>query len=388
MQKRNYYKKHRTWNIELHKERSLTVPYIKHIVFYVICFMFFLILGFNIPVIAQSPTTKPKVTATPTPLVPPQDPNVGINLGVSPVFINLATDPGKAVSSQIRIRNNNNIREYLQLDLLKFQASNTGETPQLVDVDPQDEFLQWIDFSEKQFTVDPNETKNIKFTVTPSQDAALGYYYAIVVNRIKEGKEGKIGATIAGAPAISLLLSVRSPNAKRELQLVDFTTDKLVYEELPVEFRVRVKNTGNIHIIPFGDIFIDWGSQESIGGVQINPGRGNILPGSERTYRANWEDGFMVRVLKRENGKDVEDKNGNKVYETKWDFAKVNKLRIGKYTANLLFVYDNGERDVPLEAKVSFWVIPWKILAAVLVLIFFILVGIKNTVSSLFRRKK
>jgi hypothetical protein len=27
-------------------------------------------------------------------------------------------------------------------------------------------------------------------------------------------------------------------------------------------------------------------------------------------------------------------------------------------------VYDNGQRDVPIEATVSFWVIPWRVVGA------------------------
>ena len=62
-------------------------------------------------------------------------------------------------------------------------------------------------------------------------------------------------------------------------------------------------------------------------------------------------------------------KGGKQVYALKWDSSKLSHLRIGRYTANLVMTYDDGKRDVPLEAVVSFWVIPWR-------LIFFILTPI------------
>lgn len=341
---------------------------------------------------AQSPaaqaTVAQKISPTPTIALPSESPNVGINLSVSPVFLNLTTDPGQAVSSQIRVKNNSTVKEYLQLNLLKFEASNTGDSPKIVDVTPEEEFLKWVDFSEKSFVVEPNQAKSIKVTITPPKSAALGYYYAIVVSRAKEGSVNQTGAAIAGAPAISVLLNVRSPNAKREIQLIDFSTSKLVYETVPVEFQVKVKNSGNIHVVPFGDVFIDWGGQQNTGIVPVNPGRGNVLPQTERTYYTTWNDGFMARVPKKENGKTVLDDKGNAVYETDWDLSKINKLRIGRYTAHLLFVYDNGQRDIPLEAPVSFWVIPWKIILVILVILFFVLVGVKNTFGGIFRRKK
>jgi hypothetical protein len=34
-----------------------------------------------------------------------------------------------------------------------------------------------------------------------------------------------------------------------------------------------------------------------------------------------------------------------------------------------VLVYDNGQRDVPMEAYVSFWIIPWRLIIYALLLI-------------------
>ena len=66
----------------------------------------------------------------------------------------------------------------------------------------------------------------------------------------------------------------------------------------------------------------------------------------------------------------VRDRNGNIETSVKFDTDKpLSKFRIGSYTASLLAVYDNGKRDVPLEAHLSFWVFPWKIIVGVLIII-------------------
>src|SRR3989338_6891630 len=324
---------------------------------------------------------------TPTPLAPQDLPETGIDLTVSPVFINLRTDPGKPVSAQIKIKNNSNIEEFLTTHLLKFETSPDGARPLLVELDKDDPFISWVTFSKESFTLAPNETTTVKVTITPPKDAALGYYYGVAFERIAEKETGATGTTITGAPAVSLLLEVRSPNAKKELQLVDFTTDQLFYEYLPATFTITMKNTGNIHIIPAGDIFIDWGGQKDIGILQTNEARGNVLPKSQRTFSVVWDDGMIVRIPKvDEKGKEITDKDGNTVYETKIDFDKpLRTFRIGKYTANLLMVYDNGERDVPLEAQVSFWIVPWKILLISFAIGLFALIGIRATLSSSLR---
>ncbi len=190
-------------------------------------------------------------------------------------------------------------------------------------------------------------------------------------------------AVIAGSAGITVLLDVRSPNAKRELQVANFSTDKLFYEHLPTTFRISVKNTGNVHVIPFGDIFIDSLFNKNVSqSLPMNPGRGNVLPQSEREFTAQWSDSFSVREPKMENGVVVKDKEGKEVLTTNYDFTKADKFRFGKYTAHLLMVYDNGERDVPIQATVSFWVIPWKIVGIGLVVVLFALLGIKNTFFS------
>ena len=202
-------------------------------------------------------------------------------------FLNVSTDPGAAVTSAFRITNQNNFREYLEVKVAKFTANYAGESPIIADLTANDEFGNWISFSEKQFMVDPNETKTIKFTINPPKSASLGYYYALIISRITENNQPEHVSTVVHAsPAIPVLLEVRTPNAKRELQLLDFSTDQYIYEYPPVTFRVKLKNTGNIHVVPSGDIFVDWGKDRDVGLVHANEGRGNILPQTERTYHS------------------------------------------------------------------------------------------------------
>lgn len=354
---------------------------------WIVIFSFFLfaLILYN-PLYAQE--TKP--TQTPAKIEVPQGnlPDVGINVTISPVFFNLSTNPGEKVSSQLKVRNDNNFTEYFRIDLAKFRPTQTvdGAQPVIQELSPGDEFANWIKFDTEEFTLGPDQTKTIKFTISPPKEAALGYYYSILINRIQEKEAGKRQTVIKGSAAASVLLDVRSPNARRELELVDFSTDRAFYEYFPISFKAVVKSKGNIHIVPVGDIFIDWGGKKEIVSIPFNPGRGNVLPQTQRNFTETWDDAFIVRVPKMENDKQVKDKKGNLVYTTHWDFTKANKLRIGRYTAHLLMIYDNGQRDIPVEASVSFWVVPWKLLLGALVIGYFAFLGFKDRVTSLFRK--
>jgi hypothetical protein len=355
---------------------------VKKSAFLLLCLAIVSIFIFSPIILAQDKVVTPsseKESPVPTRVVPPEASEGGLSLFLSPAFVNLNTDPGKTASSQFKVINRNNNKEYLKIQIAKFSSSNGGAQPNIEFVDNNDEFAQWVSLSDKEFILEPNGEKTIKFSINTSKDAALGYYYALVVNRIQENTGKKGGAIVNIAPALPVILEVNSPNAKKELQLVDIKATKSVYEYLPAEIEITVKNTGNIHVVPFGDVFIDQGSKKNVDTIKANLFKGNILPGEVRTYTASWDNGFPVRVPKKENGVFARDKKGNVVYETKWDFTKLLNFRIGKYTSNVLMVYDNGERDVPLEGNVSFWVIPWKIILGGVVVLFLILQGIKRS---------
>lgn len=311
----------------------------------------------------------------------------GINLTLTPTFVNLVTDPGESVDTSIRITNNNNFTEYLQIEIRTFEPSNDGNSPVIRPLGEGDDFGEWVSFSEEEFSVDPNEVKVVDVEINPPADSSLGYYYAFIITR-QNSEEVDGNAAVAGGTAVLALLEVRSENAKRELQIEDFKPKKLFYEYLPAELDITVRNNGNIHAVPVGDIFIDSMTTKEVASAPVNSGRGNILPQSTRTYTVNFDDGFAVRTAKTDkDGNVVRDRNGNIEYTTKFDFSKMDKFRIGKYEANVILVYDNGERDVPIQATVSFWIIPWKIIGGALIVLILVLLGLKSAIAPVFRRK-
>lgn len=308
-----------------------------------------------------------------TDFVPP--PNTQpVSLTISPSTLLLETDPGTPITSSFQVFNNSTEDEYLKVSLLKFNADETGSAPVLREFVAEDEYKDWLKFNVESFVVEPNTWETIQVTFSPPEYAALSYYYAIVVSRQSslEPQEGE--TAVIGAPALLTLVTVRSPYAKQELQLKSFRATKKLFEFLPVEFELVVQNTGNIHIAPIGNIFIDGLNKKGIGLIEINKSNGLILPGSTRTYTLSWEDGFPKYVPESKDGKMVLNKDGTHKNKLQWDFSQAHLLRIGKFTGHLIFIYDNGIRDIPTEAKVSFWVFPIRI-----ILVLFIIISLAAT---------
>lgn len=321
-------------------------------------------------------------TPTPTPIPPPNNP---INLTLSPVFIQLETNPGEAQSTEIKLRNNGVEDETLRVSFATFSFN---EATQEINLNNQvdERYLQWLSVDKPLFTIKPSEWETITATFSPPADASLSYYYAIVFNRAAEPDTGT--TKISGAPAVLVLTTVVSPLAKRELQLDSFTVPKVWVEFLPQQFLLKIRNTGNVHLPPTGNIFIDSSNQKDIAVLSINPANSLILPNSSRDFTVTWDDGFPKYETKTENGQPVLNENGETTQTLTWNFSEADRFRIGKYTAHLLLVYDNGERDVPIESFVSFWVIPWRITLAFIVVTLFFLLGIGSALKTVWRSVK
>jgi hypothetical protein len=289
----------------------------------------------------------------------------GINLQISPLPIELNTKPGTSVSSDLRVRNIGTKTEKLQVRLLAVFEDDNGEV-HLTNPKPSDEWVKWVSFNRQVFDAPSNQWQTIKMKVDVPKSAAFGYYFAVEYLRASDVAPQPGKAVAHGAVATFILLNADAAGGKREAQIVNFTAGKKSYEFLPANFSVKVRSTGNVHVAPHGNIFIGRGSKQ-VDVIDVNANKGNILPKGSRFFESNWNDGFPVYQTKNgPDGQPVINKKGQPETTLKWDFSHANRLRFGHYTAHLVMVYDNGQRDVPMEASVSFWVIPWRLIGAVI----------------------
>lgn len=288
----------------------------------------------------------------------------GYDVTVSPVFFDLTINPGGTVSDRIRVRNNTNSPIPVRVEVKKMTGDENGDLT--FTEDNSDNSLDWVKVSDETVTLSPLEFTNIPFQIEVPADAAYGYYYGISLTQA-DSTTDSTGAAISGAATIPILLNVRKDGAKAEIKLNEFEVDSFINDSLPVNFNVKLENTGNVHVRPRGNIFISGMGKDNISSIDINPSGGAIIPNTVRDFPASWTDGFLVREQVVEDGQPKVDENGQPVTRLKINWNKVTDMRFGKYTANLIVVYDDGTRDVPLEASKSFWVIPWKSLVVAII---------------------
>jgi hypothetical protein len=331
----------------------------------------------------QPGTVRAAASVSGTPAAPPPQ---GFNIITSPLPIKINTTPGSTVQTELRMENQGDQPENIKVGLMKFGATGNNGVPDLFNLSKSDTYASWVHFSPDEFTAQPGVWTSVKMTINIPSDAGLGYYLAVTFGRAAQSASGG-QATLKGAVATLVLLNVDNGHEKRQLQLVSFTSNHGLYEYLPATFSVKIHNTGNIYDAPIGNIFIERGGK-TIDTLDLNAAGGNVLPQSNRVFTVPWQDGFPYFKQRIINGKPAYTGNGDENDQLIWNFSQASKLRIGRYSAKLLVVYDNGTTDVPVEANLNFWVVPWKLLLLLLVIVALIGYGVYNLGRSVFRKTR
>ncbi len=324
-------------------------------------------------------TTKDSSAASPT-----------VSFTTNPVALALNIKPGATQEETIQIMNNTANPTPIVMSLKTFSADGIQGNAAINDFSSNDPTSKYVTFNPSQFISQPNIWTKVKVKISLPKNAQLGYYYALVFQPILNQKITGKSAVYQTNNAVLLLIDTQSANEAKAAQVSSFTVTKGLSEYLPVNFKVNIRNNGNIFLSPSGDIFISRHKDGShtIDTLPVNNGGGNILPNSNRIFTASWDNGFPQFTEKYVNGKLVVDKHSNPVKQLKWDITKANKLRFGKYYAKLNMQYNNGKQVVLLNSVVSFWVIPWKVLSVIgVIAAIFLLISVL-IIRSIIRRIK
>lgn len=309
-----------------------------------------------------------------TPFASAQEPSGEFSLQVTPSPLVFSAKPGVSTTVPLKIRNAGPQTEVLKIEPKSFKLNQlTGDISLLNE--PPREVDSWISFSDPVFTVKPGEWFTQNVTFDPPETVGFSYSFVLQISRTQDPtvKEGERG--LKGTVAVFTLINIDRPDATKKLEIASFSTNKNVYEYLPVSLSTTLRNTGNTILQPYGNIFIqrNYDDPEPIATLPFNDQRGYILPDTTRTLTNSWDDGFPVYTTTTKDGKDSTGLS--------WNWSNSSNLRFGKYTAKLVAVYSDGVRDIPLEATTQFWVLPWKFMLAALVVIAIFAFGIWSMIS-------
>ena len=301
---------------------------------------------------------------------PAQAQQSGFSVQVSPSPIYETIQPGTSKTIELKIRNTAAQTEQLKMGMRSFTVESTTREVKLQD-DPPKDVIGWVNFENPVFTVAAGEWFTQRIQLAPPADVGFAYSFAITVSRANPQTNTDGKAAIEGSVAVFTLLNVERADATRKLETVTFSSKNKLYEYLPATLTLRLKNSGNTIVRPGGNIYIQRAenSTQPISVLPVNESGAYFLPSTEREVTVKWEDGFPVYKTTDQGTKLV------------WDWGDLQKLRIGKYTAKAIVVYNDGQRDIPIETAVSFWVFPWKIALVSLVFLTLLIVGVVTIIK-------
>jgi hypothetical protein len=268
----------------------------------------------------------------------------GQGLTISPPLSELKFEPGKSYHQTIKI--NNPTQDVVTFYPVARNFSASGETGVPAIESPGSDatygLASWISFSQTKIALTPQQETEFKYTITVPNNAEPGGHYAAVLFASEPPKADDTSTQVSLASMVgSLILGSVSGNVIEKGQVVEFSSNGRFFAKFPVDFILRIQNSGNVHFSPKGEVTVsNWGKKVS--SQDMNPQKGNILPNSIRKF----DD------LK---------------YAGKWyDF--------GKFTVRLSANYGDG--SLPLTGSFSFWLIPWWLIVAVLLVIVIIILTI------------
>lgn len=297
-------------------------------------------------------------------------PSTGLALQVSPSPLVVTTKPGEQKSVEIKIYNAGASAENLKIALQAFKVDQTNSKVTLAPDSPV-EVANWVSFANPNFSVKPGERFTERLNINTPASAGFNYNFALIISRQVPTKAAVGQSVIQGSVAIFALLDINRPGANRKLAITSLTTDHHIYEYLPAKITVKLHNEGNTLLLPDGNAYIQRKSNSPIpiSVLGINPGSLYLLPGVQREYQVNWTDGLPAYVTTQDAA------NAPPQQHLTWNWRN-SHFRIGRYVTRFVVIYDDGHRDVPVEAETSFWVIPWKLLLGLLIGVIVLLIGL------------
>lgn len=295
---------------------------------------------------------------------------------ISPPKFEFTLNPGQTVTGEIKVVNNEKNELKLVSEVQDFIAGS-GETgqPQFIDPAKNDASIslgRWVNVADKEFSLKAGETKLVKFTITVPMGAEPGGHYGTIFFSPPAGA-GQI-AIIQKIGALALVRVAGEVKEKGNLETFgtyvlarpdtfEGAQAKNFYEKFPINFVVRYRNDGNVHLKPQGKIEITnlFGQKLKQIGVEsvvnsegvvmdqklvdylpVNDAKGNVLAKSIRLFTTEYKG--QAYWYQYENGsKEV----------------KYKGFPVGRYTAKLTFAGAGGEA---VTQETSFIIFPWKII--------------------------
>ncbi len=249
-------------------------------------------------------------------------------------------NPGDRTEGQLKFINDGETPLSITVTTQDFLVEDTHGTPIVLPAGTLGKRFSaaaWIGVLPSTFTVAPHQKQIVTFYLNVPADARPGGHYAAIVYSPSNllGVKGT-GASVQTKIGTLFSLDVAG-QITEEAVVSNFTSDGFS-EYGPVHIFTQIKNYGDLHIKPLGEIVVKnmFGQRVAVLPFDAH----NIFPTAARDY-VNLFDGQWM---------------------------------IGRYSAQFLATYGR-HNNLPLMASLTFFVFPWKVTLILILLIIAAILG-------------
>lgn len=255
-------------------------------------------------------------------------------------------NPGTSAEGVTKVINESNVPLTFTIGVQDYIVADNKGTPNLLPpntLNNKYSAAAWIGVSPSTFTIKPGEKQTINYYIQIPRDAKPGGHYAALVYQPKVDITANATGGVVNTQIGSLFyVTVKGP-VKEQASFVKFFSNSF-QEYGPVKILTQIKNNGDLHITPTGNI--------TLTGLFKNS-----------TYAFNDQKKSSTPI-------------GNIFPETVRDFETSvgSSLMIGRYKAVLLASYGINN-NLPLTATLYFWVFPWRLALVIILIIVALILG-------------
>ncbi len=310
-----------------------------------------LVLSFVSPVLAQEQDVQ--LPEAPVESVQPESPSLSVQniaeitrgeVGLTAIPPRLGDDgslelqPGQLIQTEVRVRNTSNEVQTIQTLVEDFVIDTDGKTPVPVNGlrDSRWSLASWLEVPNATTVLPPGVSQSVPILIRVPGDALPGGRYAMVMHQPVLGdgitlSAGETGGQAAVNQRVGTLVYVRVSGEVNEEAHIRNITIPGISEFGPVPISFEIENLSDIHVRPQTQIRISNMLGQEVEVITVESQ--NVFPYSLREFSTQWD-----RV---------------------WG--------LGRYTAHFMTVY--GEQGNTISASYNFWIVPYKLILAVLVLL-------------------
>jgi len=271
-------------------------------------------------------------------------------LQVHPSNFDVTVQPGKSTTETVYLENRTNKTVPIKVFLRNFTAIGEEGAVSLTEEDTTFALAKWITVLPLTATILPQASQKFTFTIRPPLNAEPGGHYGSLVFATIPTSLTKTGAALSEEVA-SLILARIPGNATENATVESLTPEKNFYEFGPVTIDMRIRNFGQVHIQPVGQILV----KGIFGDTHIaNLQPYNVLPQATR----------KIPIVLPE------------------------KFLLGKYTVQLYATYGNTNKQ--LAGSTEFYAFPIKyglIVLAIIILLIMMRKRLKKAFKALLTGK-